>query len=373
MDKYHKSKPILAIVSQAIRRDIHDPLKYFTHFKVIHFYFEAPYGDMDAKDFGGEVETVQFSSARDLYQKLVNIHPKIIQGAEPYASRKALKFSLAAQKAAKAVKAKFIFPMLENRPASARFGFAAPLVRQILKKYAQKADMIFTLNKGAAHNLAEVGINKEKIKPFMWGVWGVDTRLFSPNIKGNEPDWKLPTILYVGRLVEEKGIQDIIDAYISVTAITPAQLVFVGQGPMEKEIKKYLAGGDARSKIIYLGPKPQRELPPLFRAATLSVYPSRTTPWWEEQVGTVNLQAMSCGAPIVSTKSGAIPEYVPDGKVGLLVACGAPQELAKAMLAIINNKPLAKRFGEEGRRYALQKYDFRNNVKKGEQWIEKLL
>lgn len=367
------TKPTLAIVTQAIRRDIHDPLKYFSDFKVVHYYHEAPYGDMAKKDFSGPVKTVHFASSKDLYRKLIALRPNIIQGAEPYASRKALRFSLSAQSAAKKIGAKFIFPMLENRPASSRFGLAASVVKSILRRYAQKSDLIFTLNKGAARNLAEVGISGDKVIPFIWGVWGVDTKLFSPEKDGTEPNWKIPTILFVGRLVEEKGIKDIIEAFIKVTAVTPVQLVFVGQGPMEKEVKKYSESGDERSKIVHLGVKSQKNIPPLFRAAALSVYPSKTTPKWEEQVGTVNLQAMSCGTPVVSTQSGAIPEYVPDGRVGFLVPEGAPQELAKAMLAIISNNKLAKKFGKEGRRYALQKYNVQSNVKIGEQWIKKLL
>ncbi len=367
------SKPILAIVTQAIRRDIHDPLRYFSNFSVIHFYHEAPYGDMTELDFKGSVEAVQFKSAGDLYRKLVDAKPDIIQGAEPYASRKALRFSLVAQKAARQIGAKFIFPMLENRPASSRFGFAAPAVKQILRSYAKKSDLIFTLNKGAMHNLHEVGISGKKIVPFMWGVWGVDTNLFTNKKNGKEPKWNRPTILYVGRLVEEKGITDILEAFKMVTAIIPANLVFIGSGPMEKDINAYTSCGDNRSKIEYLGVKPQQELPPYFRKATLSIYPSKTTPKWEEQIGTVNLQAMSCATPVVSTQSGAIPEYVTDGKVGFLVPEGEPQELAKAMLAIIKNKKLADRFGKVGREYALQHFDIRRNVEEGEKWLKKII
>jgi len=370
---YQTTKPILAIVTQAIRRDIHDPLKYFTDFEVIHYYHEAPYGDMTDKDFSGPTKAVRFTSSKDLYGKLMALKPNIIQGAEPYASRKALRFSLSAQSAAKKVKAKFIFPMLENRPASSRFGLAAPVVKKVLRNYAQKSDLIFTLNKGAVQNLNEIGIRGAKVVPLMWGVWGVDTELFSPKRNGKEPAWRLPTIIYIGRLVEEKGILDIIDAFKLVSSLKKLQLVFVGSGPMESEVKKYLASGDAHSKIVYLGSKHQDDLPPLLRASAMSIYPSRTTPKWEEQVGTVNLQAMSCGTPVISTQSGAIPEYVPDGKVGFLVPESAPQELAKAILAILNDKKLARKFGEQGRQYVLHHYDVRHNVKEGEKWIKKLI
>lgn len=368
------NKPVLAIVTQAIRRDIHSPLQYFKHFQVIHFYHEAPYGDMTQADFRLEgVEAIKFSNTRDLYKKVKSVHPAVVQGAEPYASRKALRFSFAALRAAKHCGAKFIFPMLENRPAESRFGVLAPLVKSLLRRYSRQADLIFTLNSGAQRNLLAVGTKKEKIMPFLWGVWGVDTKLFSPTKNGMEPKWSLPTIIYIGRLVEEKGIEDIVEAFKKLTSVVSAQLVFVGSGPMESYVKKYNQSGDSRSKIVYLGAKAQKDLPPLLRASVISIYPSRTMPKWEEQVGTVNMQAMSCSVPVVSTMSGAIPEYVPDGKAGLLVPENNPDELAKALLAIINNKQLAQKFGKYGRGYALDHFDTKKNVEKGEQWLLKII
>ncbi len=367
------SKPVLAIVTEAIRRDVHEPLRHFKKFEIVHFYFKAPYGDMRGKEIKeGAVRAVKFNNARHLYQELVNLAPAVIQGAEPYASKKALAFSLAAQKAARKTGAKFVFPMLENRPPSARFGLLAPIVKLVLRYYSQRADLIFVLNSGAQKNLLDVGAKKAKLVRRLWGIWGVDTTLFSPKKNGKEPQWKVPVILYVGRLVEEKGIEDILNAYEKVINIVPAHLVFVGTGPMEKEIEKYRAGNKGGGKITLLGLRQQVDLPPLFRASTVSIYPSRTVPKWEEQVGTVNMQALACGTPVVSTKSGAIPEYIINGKIGLLAPEKNSQELAKNLLIIINNKKRAKQLSEAGREYALTHYDSKKNIERGEKIINEL-
>lgn len=367
------SKPVLAFVTEAIRRDIHEPLRHFKDFEIVHFYFKAPYGDIGTKELeGGAVRAIKFDNARHLYRKLTRLAPAVIQGAEPYASKKALIFSFAAQKAARKVGAKFIFPMLENRPPHTRFGVLSPLVKLILRLYCKKTDLIFVLNKGAQKNLLDVGVEKKKIVRALWGVWGVDTELFSPQKNGKEPKWQIPVILYVGRLVEEKGIADILNAYEKVIDITPAHLVFVGTGPMECEVEKYRAGNRKKGKITLLGLRQQTDLPPLFRAATVSVYPSRTVPKWEEQVGTVNLQALACGTPVVSAQSGAIPEYIINGKIGLLVPEKDPSALAKSLLTIINNKKRAKELSRAGRKYALAHYDSRKNIKRGEAIVSKL-
>jgi len=368
------SKPVLAIVSEAIRRDVHEPLRYFKKFEVIHFYFNAPYGDLGAKELEESVavRAVKFNSAFHLYRELISLAPTIIQGAEPYASKKALAFSLAAQKAARKTGAKFVFPMLENRPPRARFGILAPVAKLILRCYSQRTDLIFVLNNGAQKNLLDAGIKKEKFVRCMWGIWGVDTTLFSPGKNGKEPQWQSPVILYVGRLVEEKGIADILKAYEEVVNITPAYLTFVGTGPMENEIEKYRAKNNKKNKITLLGLRQQVDLPPLFRASTVSVYPSRTVPKWEEQVGTVNMQALACGTPVVSTKSGAIPEYIIDGKIGLLARENDPRQLAKKLLIVINNKKRARELSAAGREYALKHYDSKKNVEKGEKIISEL-
>jgi len=367
-------KPILAIVTEAIRRDIHYPLKYFTHFRVVHFYNRIPYGDMTPDDFKSSVQAVQFDTPAKLNDLLKKLMPNIIQGAEPYASRKALRYSLAAQKAARRVGAKFVFPMLENRPPQERFGRpVAYIMKKILRRYATKSDLIFTLNDGARKNLLDIGVTDEKIMPFFWGLWGVDAELFTPEENGKEPDWQLPTALFIGRLVPEKGIRDILQAFAILTNVTPAQLVFVGCGPMQNEIDGYTNSGDERSQITRYDVMAQDKLPPLMRASALVIYPSVTTPKWEEQVGTVNLQAMSCGVPVVSTLSGAIPEYVPEGKAGLLVPENNPQELARAMLTIIQDKELRRRMGEYGRRYILENFDIKDNIAKGEEMLLELL
>lgn len=262
--------------------------------------------------------------------------------------------------------------MLENRPPCARFGLLAPIVKLVLRYYSQRADLIFVLNSGAQKNLLDVGAKKEKLVRCFWGIWGVDTTLFSPKKNGKEPQWQLPVILYVGRLVEEKGIEDILKAYEKVIDIVPAHLVFVGTGPMEVEIEKYRAGNKGGGKITLLGLRQQIDLPPLFRASTVSIYPSKTVPKWEEQVGTVNMQALACGTPVVSTKSGAIPEYIINGKIGLLAPENNPQELAKNLLIIINNTKRAKQLSEAGREYALTYYDSKKNIERGEKIISEL-
>ena len=89
-----------------------------------------------------------------------------------------------------------------------------------------------------------------------------------------------------------------------------------------------------------------------------------------------NIQAMACGLPVVSTRSGAIPEYVPDGRAGFLVPECDPQALAGAILRLLGDEALRQRMGAAARDYALEHYDARANVARAEEqllgWVESL-
>lgn len=82
-----------------------------------------------------------------------------------------------------------------------------------------------------------------------------------------------------------------------------------------------------------------------------------------------SIQAMACGVPVVSTRSGAIPEYVPDGVAGLLVPERDSGALAEAVVRILSDQGLRLRLGRAARDYAIEHYDERANVQRVEQVI----
>ena len=86
-----------------------------------------------------------------------------------------------------------------------------------------------------------------------------------------------------------------------------------------------------------------------------------------------NIQAMACGIPVISTRSGAIPEYVPDGVAGVLVPERDPEALAEAILQLLSDESLRRKMGEAGRAYAVEHYDARKNVEKAEDQLIQLV
>lgn len=352
------AKPILAILTESIRFDNHHPLKYFKRLRPVHFYQNAPYGDLKKEELAGAVKYDNFA---DLERKLLQLKPDIIQGAEPYGSKIQLRLCHIAWRVSRKLNIPLIFGMLENRPIKVRFGpVLTPMLKKVLAAYAKQARIIFYLNDGARRNLLEAGADPSKLKKLLYGIWGVDTDLFKP--LHPKPFTLTPFILFVGRIDEAKGIPYLMEAWEMIRRDYPnIELVMAGKGEMEEEIRKKKKEG-----IRYVGMVPTKDLPALFNGAWLTVYPSVTLRKWEEQVGMVNLQSLACGTPVITTKSGAIPEYVND-KVGILVPERDSKVLAEAMRKLLSDEKYRAELANNARPYILANFDAKKTVQKTEE------
>ena len=157
---------------------------------------------------------------------------------------------------------------------------------------------------------------------------------------------------YVGRLVEEKGLTDMIEAL----AFCPedVQCVFVGSGPMESALRQQAAALGKEAQVHFLPGRPQNELPPLMNAFDALALVSRTTPTWKEQFGRVIIEAHACGTPVLGSDSGAIPEVV--GSSGLIVPERNPAALAEAIMQFHAHPEQTRLMGRNGRKQVEARY-----------------
>lgn len=350
----------MAMVSTGVRGDVLSSIKYFTKLEVVHFYDSVPYSDV----YPEELENlVHYTNFFDLCSKIKKCDPDIIQGSEPYNFPGTLQACAASFSMSKILGVPLFFPMLENRPPKARFGRLSPFLKMYLEVYSTRAKFIIYMNNGARRNLLDVGVPESKLERAMWGCWGVDIDKFTPKKNGLEPNLGR-SILFVGRLSEDKGIQYLLTAFKKVSAaIKGVSLVIIGDGPLRGRIR----GND--TNIAMLGKIKNQDLPPYFRAADLTVAPSITTMKWEEQIGMVNIQSMACGTPVVSTYSGAIPEYVVHGKTGILVPEKDAGSLADAMIKLLRNNGLKEELGKNAREYAIENFDAKKNIEANERIV----
>jgi glycosyltransferase involved in cell wall biosynthesis len=351
-----------AIVSYAMRRDLHDPLRFFEVLRPIHFFQTASYRDMTSTELEG---TYHFHNPADLLLKLRKARPQIVQGGEPFV-RRLVPVALACLAYAKSSRRPLVVPSLENLPISGKYGAAwAAAMRAAVTPYVRGATLAIAANAGAEVNLRWAGARPVNLVRMMYGSWGVDTAEFSPSARMVEH----PTIVFLGRLEHEKGVFDLVEAMPKVLATVDARLVMIGDGPDAAALKQAVQDAGLTGRVRFEGAVKNKDVPGYLRAATVLAAPSRTTKHWAEQVGMSAIQAMACGVPVVSTPSGSIAEFIDDGVTGLLVPQGDPPALANALTKFLTDIAMRETFAQRAREQAVIRFDACTNIRAVERRI----
>ena len=118
----------------------------------------------------------------------------------------------------------------------------------------------------------------------------------------------------------------------------------------------------------FLGFIKNKNLPSIYSSAELVIYPSVATKKWEEQVGTVNFQALACATPILTTKSGAIPEYIKNGEGAILVKEKSAKQIAAAIRKFFSDSKERIRLTKLARPF-VSRYEARGEIAKAEKII----
>lgn len=195
---------------------------------------------------------------------------------------------------------------------------------------------------------------------------GLDCERFKPAERNEQVAKKLGIskdsirILFVGRLVPEKGIFDLLNAFsILLRNVQNVELLVVGSGSssMQIQISRLVANLKIGGKVKFLGSIEYSNMPQIHNLADVFCLPSIPTKTWAEQFGYSLVEAMACGKPVVSTSSGSIPEVVRDRATGILVKPNDPRGLESALEELILNKQERDAFGSNAREWVLQKFE----------------
>lgn len=149
------------------------------------------------------------------------------------------------------------------------------------------------------------------------------------------------------RLIPKKGILTTLEALQTVVKTHPnLRYILCGDGPQTEEIRTRAAALGLTQNVEFKGWLKPEQLEQEYQAAHLFLHPSELTPE-ADQEGIPNsmLEAMATGLPIVATTHGGIPEAVTSGTDGLLVPEHSPDELAQAILQILNHPDLRHQLG----------------------------
>ena len=186
---------------------------------------------------------------------------------------------------------------------------------------------------------------------------GVDIELFAPQEREaarRELGFSGFVCGYVGRLVEQKGLAEMVDALAHCPP--DVTLVFVGSGPFQPEIERRVREAKREAQVRFLANREREQLPAVMSALDVLLLPSRTTPRWKEQFGRVIIEAHACRTPVIGSDSGAIPAVIGGG--GVVVPERNPAALAAAIRKLRDDPALRDRMGAVGRRQTEEHYSW---------------
>lgn len=212
----------------------------------------------------------------------------------------------------------------------------------------QHADFVFGLSKQAAAEISSLGISPKKVGNFTYWI-NLEKFKKIENAK-NKLDWQDRfTVLFVGRLVKEKGVLELLES-IKIWDKN-IDLKIVGSGPLEAEVKKTVS---KYKNIELIGMIDQNKLPMYYSGSDILIVPSVS----EEGFGRVILESLACGTPVIGAKRGAIPEAM-DGSVGRLIDI-TPGNISKVVLYFYQNRDKLEKIEQNCRIFAERRYSEKN-------------
>jgi len=156
-------------------------------------------------------------------------------------------------------------------------------------------------------------------------------------------------VLFVGRLVERKGVTHLIEAVRRLPAELHARLVVIGDGPERTVLDAQARAAGMSDRVAIRGRVSDAELRAAYAASDALVLPSILDARGDtEGLGVVLLEAMSYGVPVVASDIGGITDIVEHDRSGLLVPPADPAQLARALERLARDPALAARLGTAG-------------------------
>ncbi len=180
---------------------------------------------------------------------------------------------------------------------------------------------------------------------------GTDTKFFN----GKRKKHLGIRIVFIGRLIKEKGVQDLLEAVKKIKA----EVIIVGKGPLEPELKKL--GGK------FVGEKDHKQIREILASSDILVNPS-----YGEGLPTAVLEAGAMGLAVVATDVGGTKEIIDNGSNGFLVKAGDVKVLREKIGLLVRNAKLRDKFGKALQKAVRDKFDWDKTVVKLERVLKSL-
>ena len=224
----------------------------------------------------------------------------------------------------------------------------------LLRRFLDRVDRVVVATPHhitSSHILPEYA---EKCSVIPYGMdlsWAAHPESLAPRAAQVRAMYGSPLVLFVGRLVYYKGVEYLVRA---MAEIPDARLLIVGAGPLEGDIAREIAGLKLTGRVTVIPPVAVEELHALYAACDLFVLPSAHP---TEGFGIVQVEAMACGKPVVSTDLPTGVTYVNrHGDTGLIVPPADHRALAGAIRTLLGDSALRDAMGTRAREWAVREF-----------------
>ncbi len=224
---------------------------------------------------------------------------------------------------------------------------------ELREKLAECGWLVTCTKSGAAH-LRSLAVDPDKV---LLQYHGLDLTRFPATPRSEKPDAPV-TLISVGRAVEKKGYDDLIDALAELPDHLDWRLVHIGGGGLLGDLKRRAESRGIAGRIDWRGAQPQDRVITALREADIFVLASKIAKDGDRDgMPNVLMEAQSQGLAVVATNVSAIPELILDGETGLLVPPGDVHALARAVERMIGDRALRDRLAVAGEARVRQTFD----------------
>jgi glycosyltransferase involved in cell wall biosynthesis len=222
-------------------------------------------------------------------------------------------------------------PFLLTSHGGDLFGLRCKFATWLKRAVLRRADAISVVSRPMAGIAESLGADPQRLTVIPMGVDFQE--LFTP---GPEAARRPGEILFVGRLVEKKGLRYLIEALPRIVgSVAHAHLTIAGYGPEEPALRRLANELGVTGRVTFLGALPQHALPSLYRRATVFVAPFvRAESGDQEGLPVALMEAAACGCPIVAGNLPALDDLFGETNAGQRVLPNDVEALARAVIAV---------------------------------------
>ena len=241
------------------------------------------------------------------------------------------------------------------------FAFQSSLFLKVKKGILSHCDGVTVVSNYMRDICLQIINIDEKLHVCPMGVDLINT--FKP-VENTERDGN--TILFVGRLVEKKGVFVLLDAIkILIQEYPDIGLLIVGDGPEKDNLVERCENLNIVDSVKFRGALNQEQLPKIYSQATMAVIPSIIDSRNDQEgLGLVAIEAMGCGAAVIISALPAVQDIVEDGVNGILVQPGNAKDLANSIKSLLIDTKTRDMIASRARQSVIEKFDWQVSVKK---------